>query len=145
MRRTVYLLAGVLLVLPSLGSDSPKGYNGATESASIEGAWQLVEIVWNGRVRILEVGCVWTYRNGKETIHEDGRLLGERPYTVDASSRPARMDCVETEGKYKGKIFRHIYRVEGDTLRIAQGSPGGECPQSFEDKDTYVHVYKRIK
>ena len=141
MRRTVCLLVGVLLVVPSLGSDTPKDYDGAAEAADLEGSWQQVGVVWNGRLTTTEVGPVWTYRNGRETTHDDGRLVGECPYTVDASSRPARMDTVETAGKHKGKTWRHIYRVEGDTLRMAHGPPGGERPRSFEDKDANIGIH----
>jgi uncharacterized protein (TIGR03067 family) len=145
MRRIVCLLAGVLLVVASLGSDSPKEYDGAAEAADLEGSWQQVGAVWNGQLTVTDAGCVRTYRNGRETTHDDGRLVGDCPFTVDTSSRPARMDTVETAGKHKGKTWRHIYRVEGDTLRMTHGGPGEERPRSFENRDTYLGIYKRVK
>jgi hypothetical protein len=96
--RIVWLLAGVLLVVPSLGSDATKEYDGRANAVDLEGSWQQVGVVWNGHVTMGEVACVWTYRNGKEKTHQDGRLLGERPYTVDASSRPAWMDGFRRNG-----------------------------------------------
>jgi uncharacterized protein (TIGR03067 family) len=71
--------------------------------------------------------------------------IAERPYTVGASSRPARMDCVETEGEHKGKTWQHIYRIEGDTLWVTHGPVGCERPRSFEDANVYVGIYKRVK
>jgi hypothetical protein len=39
MRRTIVLLAGVLLSVVALGSDSPKEYDDRTEVVDIEGTW----------------------------------------------------------------------------------------------------------
>jgi uncharacterized protein (TIGR03067 family) len=146
MRRIVCLLAGVLLVVPSLGSDAPKEYDGVTDDTGLEGSWQQVGAVKN-RDTTMEMSSayVWTYRNGKVTLHLDGILTAEDSYTVDASFRPARMDCVKTDGEFKGKRWRHIYRIEGGTLWIAYGKFGGERPRSFEDADGYVGIYKRVK
>jgi hypothetical protein len=49
MRRIVCLLAA-LLVLPSLGSDSPKEYDGTTAwDDGLQGTWEAVEGVQVGR------------------------------------------------------------------------------------------------
>src|SRR5262249_52284330 len=67
MRRIVCLLAGVLLVVPSLGSDAPKEYDGATERDELEGTWELVGI----ECRPVQEGpsnqCVVTFRGGRFT------------------------------------------------------------------------------
>jgi len=141
MRRFVCLLAGVLLVVPSLGSDDPKGYDGAVVwDDALQGEWRHVGYMLNGNV-IKEEGGVWTYRNGKETISQDGRQLSERRYVVHPSSRLGRMDCVETSGK----TWRSIYRIEGDNLLMSSGPLGGERPRSLEDKNLWVFVFKRVK
>jgi uncharacterized protein (TIGR03067 family) len=144
MCRTVCFLAALLALAP-LGSDAPDEFDGAAETADLEGSWQQVGMVWNGKRTVTDAGCVRTYRYGRETTHDGARLIGVCPFTVDTSSRPARMDTVETAGKHTGKTWRHIYRVEGDTLWVAHGGPGEGRPRSFEDRNTYVGIYKRVK
>ena len=39
MRRTILLLAGVLLSVAALGSDSPKEYGSDIEMEGVEGTW----------------------------------------------------------------------------------------------------------
>ncbi len=144
MRRIISLLVSSLLVVPSLGSDAPREYDDRTERDELQGAWQQIGAVWNGDITWVE-GCVWTYRNGKVTAHYNGVLITENLYWVDASVRPARMDSIERVGDDKGKTWRHIYRIEGDVLWKANGLPGGAYPRSFEDKDTSIGIYKRVK
>jgi uncharacterized protein (TIGR03067 family) len=143
MRRIV-LLAGVLLVVPALGSDAPKEYDGRAVTDDLEGAWQLIREELPGWSKTIEDGPVAMYRNGTQTVTLKGRLLARRPFTVDAVSRPARMTCVETAGEYKGETWRHIYQIEGDTLRMI-GPLGGEWPTTFEDPHRVVDIYKRVK
>jgi uncharacterized protein (TIGR03067 family) len=146
MRRIVCWLVCALLVLPLLGSDLPKEYDGATRDTELEGSWRQVGAIWNGGVTEgMEREYVWTYHNGKETTHLDGDLIAQRPFTVRASFRPGRMDCFETVGEHKGKTWRHIYRIEGDTLWIAHGPVDGERPRGFESANVYVGIYKRVK
>ncbi len=48
MRRTLWLLAGVLLGVAALGSDSPKEYDDRTTVDPLEGTWRLIEWECNG-------------------------------------------------------------------------------------------------
>jgi hypothetical protein len=67
MRRTILLLAGVLLSAVALGSDSPKEYDDKTEVAGIEGTWQLTEDEFNGVKMKPCTQLVTSYRSGTYT------------------------------------------------------------------------------
>ena len=147
MRRLPPALAA-LLVLPLLASDSPRGSDAATEYVGIEGTWRCVSVKHGGaEVQPLkgdEIGLV--FRGGS---YEES-YLGQRdrwgPCAVDAARRPARLDLGYAGGPHKGKVWQNIYRLDGDTLRIAYtGSPDAR-PASFDgNPGVWVHTYKRVR
>jgi uncharacterized protein (TIGR03067 family) len=143
MRRIVSFLAGVLLVVLSLGSDSPGEYDGAAESDELEGSWRMVMVEYCGRDQPVPVKGAWTFRRGRSTPPLPDR---EGTYKADPSRKPAHLDETELCGQWKGKTWKCIYQVEGDTLRIAVTSKGDERPKNFDDKkDLFICTYKRVK
>jgi len=130
MRRTILLLAGVLLCVVALGSDSPKEYDDKTENVGIEGRWRLTEIIdWNGE---------------KQGI-QDMRPFRFENYRIDKNHNPPHLD--RSFADFKGRTFRFIYQLDGDTLRIAGNERGnfGRRPEGFNDIGNYVWTYKRVK
>ena len=110
MRRTVCLLAA-MLILPAVGSDSPKDYNDRMEEVSIEGTWLMVRLEANGSTIPIRPNEIYTYQ-GSNFHCADGELDGT--YSVDGSVRPARL----VEHVMKGiETCENIFQVEGDTLR----------------------------
>ena len=143
MRRIVWLVAGVLLVVLGSGSDAPKDYDGAMGQDELEGSWRMVAVEYCGRDQPVPVKGAWTYRRGKFTPPLANR---EGVYKADPSRKPARLDETELCGQWKGKTWKSIYEVEGDTLRIATMSKGEERPKNFDDKkDLFIATYKRVK
>src|SRR5262245_1674647 len=98
MRRTTCLLTLVLFAVPSLGSDAPKEYYGATRADSIEGTWTVVsqKVVGIGRGRPLD-GLVLTFSGGQYQFQGDWDERGT--YTVDRSRQPHHLDIAPTGGK----------------------------------------------
>jgi uncharacterized protein (TIGR03067 family) len=140
MRRTVCLLA-VLLVLPSLGSDSPKEYDGATEGDGIEGKWQCIAYQKQDPFQ-----SVLIVRAGTYTIsYKDGDVI-EGNIRIDPNQNPAHLDENPLTGYLKGETLKCIYQIEGDTLRIA-GLPGlyVQRPKGFNDPGIEVSTYKRVR
>src|SRR5437868_2823048 len=110
MRRIVCLLVGVLLVVPSLGSDSPKDYDGTTEQDDLQGTWQLVGA---------SLRCVMTNRGGTFSCeYSSGEKVGGS-YRIDPAHSPPRLDWTPANGGYRGKRAFMIYQIDGDTLRVA--------------------------
>jgi len=134
MRRIVCLLAGVLLVVPSLGSDTPKGDDGATEIDRLEGTWRATG-------KKPEEWSI-TYRGGRYRIDETHRGR----YRIDATRTPPHLDLVPEAGTQGTKsIF--IFQIDGDTLRIAWRLPPNEAvpPQTFDEKGVVTATYQRVK
>jgi uncharacterized protein (TIGR03067 family) len=146
MRRTVCLLAAVLLALPSRGSDAPRGYDGAAEIDGIEGTWELTGIQVRANV-IGSSGLVTTYRGGTFTSHSAGGGTVSGIYHLDPARKPSYLDTRPSSGAARGKNLKFIYEVKGDTLRLAYPSDPDDFrrPQAFGGEEVTVLVYKRVK
>jgi uncharacterized protein (TIGR03067 family) len=148
MRRFVCLLVGVLLVVPALGSDSPKEYGGATDGDELQGTWELVSSGCVGREsppHPLHRPCIQTYRRGKWTYQQAGRVLDEGTYTSDSRRKLAFLDETKTGGEAARRTQEYIYRIDGDTLRTAFRLDERGRPQSFDEDDLFIIIYKRVK
>ena len=147
MRRSVCLLAVVLLVVPLLGSDAPKEYDGATETDELQGTWTVVSgtVVGSGRGRPLD-GLALTFSGGQYQFQGDWDERGA--YTVDRSRQPHHLDIAPTGGKkasWARAASKLIYQLDGDVLRIAFAGNDGARPASFDEVGTVVYTYKRVK
>jgi uncharacterized protein (TIGR03067 family) len=145
MRRIVYLLAGGLLVVPSLGSDAPKEFGDAAEPDELQGMWALVLQVYDHRQAIapaVEGSEVETFRAGRWEKDDPERSV---TYRADASRLPAHLDAPFPPGHRQQGMMRYIYRRDGDTLRIAFGDDLSIRPRSFDDPGIFVSTYKRVK
>jgi uncharacterized protein (TIGR03067 family) len=143
MRRTILLLAGVLLSVVALGSDSPKGYDDRTELAGIEGTWRLIEFGTNGRKQKPGWQDVTTYRRGTIAVdYLDGRKL-QGSYRIDRTQSPPHLDRIVSNTD--GQTLKSLCRIDSDTLRIATLPDSGRRPESFDGKDVCVWTYKRVK
>jgi hypothetical protein len=68
---------------------------------------------------------------------------------LDPSKNPKALDSTYTEGPDKGKTFKGIYQLDGDTMKFCRpGSPGDERPTEFKStpgSGAFVSMYKRAK
>jgi uncharacterized protein (TIGR03067 family) len=140
-RRIVWLVAVPLLVAPSLGSDAPKDYDGATQADELEGTWRLVAVEYDGGRGIPAVVTI-TYR-GRNFTEVDGTT---GTFTTDVRRKPAHLDSTATTGYWAGRTVKGIYQRDCDTLRIAFHLWGDERPTNFDEKrDLLVQTWKRMK
>ena len=141
--RRLSLLFAVLLVVPLLGSGSPKDYDGKTEYVGIEGTWRLTQVELNG-TNGPPSQAVHTYYSRTYTVTLNGKTSGGS-YCIDTTHNPTYLDLTPSDpAAYGGK---HIYQIDGDTLRIARMSrrPDRLRPQGFKDEGLIVLIYKRVK
>ena len=138
MRRTVCLLAA-LLVLPSLGSDAPKEYDGSMEEPSIEGTWR--------RTTASGHSLVMTFHSGDFTLAVGNTVLGRGSYRIDSSRNPRLLDKAPTYGAYKGATVKCLYHIDGGgALRIAYTpSDPEQRPRWFTGEGVEVETYKRVR
>jgi uncharacterized protein (TIGR03067 family) len=138
MLRTVLLLAGVLVCVVALGSDSPKEYDDATMQVDeLQGTWQGVAVEIDGsRARAPKE---LAFRSGAWQISEAGPLpLGR--YMTEAGRKPAHLDM-----RGANETVEYIYRIDGETLRMARTKNGTPRPKSFDDKDLVTFTFKRVR
>jgi uncharacterized protein (TIGR03067 family) len=141
--RCLSLLSTALLMLPLLGSDSPKEYDDKMESVGIEGTWRLIEIELSG-VKATPTQVVQTYCRRTYTSTINGTTSGG-DYRIDSTCHPHHLDEIASTGPSKGETFKYIYQFDGDTLKIAYLPFGNPRPQGFNDKHIAVWTYKRVK
>jgi uncharacterized protein (TIGR03067 family) len=135
-------LLAVLVLLPLLGSDSTKEYDDRTEYAGIQGTWQLIESRSGGLwVRASkEVVCV--YRNGGYVDQgSDGHIMIQGTYRIDSTQSPPSLDHFPAGGG----AHKWIYRVDGDTLRMACRTAANQRPKGFDEEELLILVYRRVR
>jgi uncharacterized protein (TIGR03067 family) len=81
---------------------------------------------------------------------QDGKRLYAGTVRVDPSSKPAAVDFEHTEGALKGKAWKGIYALDGDTLTMCDNAPNLSKgrPAEFEAKSGSEYVlitFKRAK
>jgi uncharacterized protein (TIGR03067 family) len=155
MRRTGWLLGGVLLAVAALGSDSPEEYDGRIQVLNpLRGRWRplKVEVAYTRGGKIICTGDATA-----EIVFEDNRYLwgwGDQysrlessrgVCTVDPSKGPGHLDLTDKTGPLAGTTRRCIYRIDGDTLQIASRTEHPDLrPESFEGPLT-IYTLKREK
>src|SRR5262249_32910281 len=67
---------------------------------------------------------------------KDGKPLYEGTFRVDARTKPAAFDFEHTKGTLKGKVWKGIYALDGDTLTTCDDAPDLDKgrPAAFEAK-----------
>jgi uncharacterized protein (TIGR03067 family) len=119
MRRATLLLSA-MLVLPLLGSDSPKEYNDAAQMDSIEGSWQLLAVEHDGR-KVNSITWILTFRGGKFTREDSDGDQGMGVYNFDTKQKPYHLDLIPERGT-KYAVSAEIAHIHGDTLRTDRGA-----------------------
>jgi uncharacterized protein (TIGR03067 family) len=124
-----------------------------TIPSPLHGSWVLVSSEINGIKEVAPTGneeSVLTFNGDRfldKFIVKRGRQIEEGIYKLNDSKMPKEIDHImKLERKYvKGVLtFKGIYRIEGDTLKLAF-SYSGPRPTAFESKDdnSVVMIFKR--
>jgi uncharacterized protein (TIGR03067 family) len=142
----------VFIALP--WATSAQSEKGATDDLKkIQGSWSVVAEF--GKTK--NVGNrKWIFNGNKYLVKEDGKITEEGTFTLDASTKPARIDLQifktkegpKVKGKFidKGKFQQGIYLLEGDTLKVCFTIPGKQTrPTSFSTKAKETDVHETCK
>jgi len=102
---------------------------------NLQGTWVAATANRDGQADADVVGHRLSFGGNRFAIQSS---KGERLYAgtvrVDASAKPAAIDFEHAEGAASGKVWRGIYSLEGDTLRICDNAanPDRNRPAAFD-------------
>jgi uncharacterized protein (TIGR03067 family) len=133
------MLPLAVLILPLLGSESPRVFNDKTEIVSIEGTWRQTAVKLDGQDRPHTDEVLLIFRSAKyEWIGLGFPCAGT--YHIDATKSPARLDMRSTRVPHS----EYIFRLEGDTLLLAFQVFGTNLPKGFDGDNSCVETFKRV-
>jgi uncharacterized protein (TIGR03067 family) len=139
--------AGSLAVtLGLLAADTPPPDAARKEYARFEGTWRFASIEMEGKQLPGEdvKGSRMVLKGDRFTV-ESGPVAYRGTFKVDLGKKPKQIDVTFTEGPEKGKTFRGIYTLEGDTYTVCIGPPGKDRPAEFVSKPGSGHVLEVLK
>jgi RNA polymerase sigma factor (sigma-70 family) len=111
----------------------------------LEGTWHMVACEEGGKVLApgnTNPNDFFTFE-GTTLFFKSGHRGLEGTFTIDPSKNPKWMDQA-----FKTNVFKGIYELKGDTLRVYLGAPGGERPMQFKTKageKLWLRTFKRVK
>ena len=118
---------------------------------NVQGSWTATKAERDGKAADDVVGHRLSFTGNRFQIRsKDGKPLYEGTFRVDASAKPAAIDFEHTEGALKGKAWKGIYALDGDTLTMCDNAPNLDKgrPAAFEAKTGSGHIvitFKRAK
>src|SRR5688572_611026 len=104
---------------------------------SLQGTWTATKAERDGKAADDVVGNRLSFTGKRFQIQSnDGKPLYAGTVRVNPSAKPATVDFENTEGAAEGKMWKGIYKLDGDTLTICDNAPNSdkERPAAFEAK-----------
>jgi uncharacterized protein (TIGR03067 family) len=117
----------------------------------LQGTWTAATAERNGKAADDVVGHRLSFTGNRFQIESrDGKRLYAGTVQADPSAKPAAIDVEHTEGVLKGKVWKGIYTLDGDTLTICDNAPNLDKgrPAALEAKSGSGYVlitFKRAK
>jgi uncharacterized protein (TIGR03067 family) len=140
MRRLISITCSVIL-----GSGLALACTQLVRSAEkeLQGSWTATKAERNGGTAADLVGHALTFSGDRFEIQsKDKRSVYSGSVRVDASTKPATIDFEQAEGGLKGKTWKGIYVLDGETLTICDNAENLDAarPSKFEAKSGSGYV-----
>ena len=138
-----------LVLAAGLAPASGQPADGAPKG--LQGTWSATKAVRNGKAAADIIGHRLSFTGNRFQVRsKDGKTLYEGTFRVDARTKPAAIDFEHTQGALKGKTWKGIYVLDGDTLTTCDNAPDPDKsrPAAFEAKAGSGHVlitFRRAK
>ena len=119
--------------------------------SKLQGTWSATSAEQDGAAAGDVVGHKLSFEGNRFQIRpKDGKLLYEGTFRLDPSAKPAAIDFEHSKGALKGKVWKGIYALDGDTLKECDNAPNVNKgrPAAFEAKtgSGYVCItFRRAK
>jgi uncharacterized protein (TIGR03067 family) len=114
----------------------------------LHGTWTAIKAERDGIAADDVVGHRLSFASDRFQIRsKDGKLLYAGTFRVASSTKPAAIDFEHTDGPVKGKAWRGIYALDGDTLTVCDNAPDLDKgrPAAFEAKMGSGYVLITLK
>jgi uncharacterized protein (TIGR03067 family) len=134
-----WLILGTGLVLAQPAEEAQK---------QLQGTWTATTAERDGKAADDVVGHRLSFTgNGFQIQSKDGKPLYAGTVRVDPGAKPAAIDFEHAEGILKGKTWKGIYRLDGDTLTTCDNAPNLDQrrPPAFEAKSGSGYVLITFK
>ena len=112
-----------------LGTGLVRAFAQPTEEAhrQLHGIWTATRAERDGKAAEDVVGHRLTFTGPRFQIQSmAGKPLYAGTVRVDPSAKPAAIDFDHAEGALKGKVWKGIYVLDGDTLTVCDNAPNLE-------------------
>jgi uncharacterized protein (TIGR03067 family) len=114
-----------------------------TVPQDLQGNWIATKAELDGKPSDDLVGHRLSFTSSRFQIQsKDGKLLYAGSVSVQPSAKPAAIDFEHTEGALKGKSWKGIFVIKGDTLITCDNAPNPDKarPDAFEAKSGSGYV-----
>jgi uncharacterized protein (TIGR03067 family) len=118
---------------------------------TLQGTWIATKAEQDGNAADDLVGHRLSFKGNRFKIRsKDGKPLYAGSVQTNPSTRPATIDFQQKKGALKGKVWKGIYVLDGDTLTTCDNAPNLKKgrPAAFEAKSGSGYVlitFKRAK
>jgi uncharacterized protein (TIGR03067 family) len=114
MSRMIWAMCCLILgtgLVPAFGQQAEEAQK------KLQGTWTATKAERDGKAADDVVGHRLSFTGNRFQIRsKDGKLLYEGTFRVDPKAKPAAIDFEHTEGDLKGKAWKAIYSLDGNTL-----------------------------
>jgi uncharacterized protein (TIGR03067 family) len=136
---SLILGTGLVFALAQAAEDAQK---------KLQGAWTATKAERDGKAADDVVGNRLSFTGNRfQILSKDGKPLYVGTFRVDQNTKPPAIDFGHTEGALKGKAWKGIYTLDGDTLTICDNAPNLDKgrPAAFEAKSGSGYVLITFK
>jgi uncharacterized protein (TIGR03067 family) len=109
----------------------------------LQGTWFRVAIAHGGKRFGENRDDTITYDGHRFAVKEHGEVTLAGTFEINEAEK--HMDLICTEGRYKGKRLRSIYRIDGDRLETCTDDGTDNRPKLFSDDAGFYRDMKRKK
>ncbi|MCI0681267.1 MAG: TIGR03067 domain-containing protein [Gemmataceae bacterium] len=132
--RRVPLLALFLFLVAGTSSGHAQDDAAKKDLKALQGDWTIAALEVNGMdvpADKLE-GTVLTVKDGRYTVKIKDKVINTALIELDPKKDPKELNMTPQEGANKDKLHKAIYKIEGDTFKMARGlNPDQDRPDQF--------------
>jgi uncharacterized protein (TIGR03067 family) len=138
----------ILVVHKRVDQDEKVAVKRALEK--LQGKWERVSFTIDGKEHEPEEdkGRFQVIKGEKATFMFKDQERNTSSLKIDPVKNPSHIDYTHEDGPAKGKTFKGIYKIDGDTFTVCFSAPDKDRPTDFDCKSgsgVFLAVHKRVK